>query len=107
MRGCGGEKERCNMMISGRRGLGLAGPLTSGNCCVAEKRASNNFCATLTMAPLNVQIKHSGKSYNVSLDPELPPGVFKDAIYQVTGVPVDRMKVMIKGGVLKVRLICF
>jgi ubiquitin carboxyl-terminal hydrolase 14 len=27
--------------------------------------------------------------------------VFKDAIYQVTGVPPDRMKVMIKGGVLK------
>ncbi|KAH6912061.1 ubiquitin carboxyl-terminal hydrolase 6 [Coprinopsis sp. MPI-PUGE-AT-0042] len=53
------------------------------------------------MAPLAVHIKHAGKTYDVQLDPDLPPGVFKDSIYQVTGVPVDRMKVMVKGGVLK------
>jgi len=54
------------------------------------------------MAPLNVHIKHSGKPYDVQLDPDLPPAAFKDAIYQVTGVPPDRMKVMLKAGVLKV-----
>ncbi|KAF9221830.1 cysteine proteinase [Gyrodon lividus] len=53
------------------------------------------------MAPLGVHIKHSGKTYNVQLDPDLPSAVFKDAVYQVTGVPPDRMKVMVKGGVLK------
>ncbi|KAF5329651.1 hypothetical protein D9619_008920 [Psilocybe cf. subviscida] len=53
------------------------------------------------MAPLNVHIKHSGKTYDVILDPDLPPAVFKDAIYQATGVPPDRVKVMVKGGVLK------
>ncbi|KAF8064043.1 hypothetical protein FPV67DRAFT_199304 [Lyophyllum atratum] len=53
------------------------------------------------MAPLPVQIKHAGKVYDVQLDPDLPPAVFKDAVYQATGVPVDRMKVMVKGGVLK------
>ncbi|KAI0076894.1 cysteine proteinase [Panus rudis PR-1116 ss-1] len=53
------------------------------------------------MAPLNVHIKHAGKVHDVQLDPELPPAVFKDAIYQVTGVPSERMKVMIKGGMLK------
>ncbi|KAF5376058.1 hypothetical protein D9615_007696 [Tricholomella constricta] len=53
------------------------------------------------MAPLSVQIKHAGKVYDVQLDPDLPPAVFKDAVYQATGVPVDRMKVMVKGGVLK------
>ncbi|KAG5641931.1 hypothetical protein DXG03_003957 [Asterophora parasitica] len=53
------------------------------------------------MAPLAVQIKHAGKAYDVQLDPDLPPAIFKDAVYQVTGVPVDRMKVMVKGGVLK------
>lgn len=53
------------------------------------------------MAPLNVTIKHAGKVHAVTLDPELPPVAFKEAIYQVTGVPVDRMKVMIKGGMLK------
>lgn len=55
------------------------------------------------MAPLAVKIKHAGKVHDVQLDPDLPPAVFKDAVYQVTGVPPDRMKVMIKGGILKVR----
>jgi ubiquitin carboxyl-terminal hydrolase 14 len=55
------------------------------------------------MAPLAVSIKHAGKTIPVQLDPELPPGAFKEAVYQVTGIPVDRMKVMVKGGVLKVR----
>ncbi|KAG6867724.1 hypothetical protein C0993_011945 [Termitomyces sp. T159_Od127] len=54
------------------------------------------------MAPLAVHIKHAGKIYDLSLDPALPPAVFKDAVYHATGVPVDRMKVMVKGGVLKV-----
>lgn len=54
------------------------------------------------MAPLAVHIKHAGKVYDLSLDPALPPTVFKDAVYHATGVPVDRMKVMVKGGVLKV-----
>lgn len=50
---------------------------------------------------LNVAIKHGGKAYDVKLDPSLPPTAFKQSIYEVTGVPPDRMKVMIKGGVLK------
>lgn len=55
------------------------------------------------MAPISVNIKHAGKTHAVQLDTALPPAAFKDAIYQVTGVPPERMKVMIKGGVLKVR----
>lgn len=54
------------------------------------------------MTPISVHIKHAGKMHDVQLDPDLPPAVFKDAIYQVTGVAVERMKVMVKGGVLKV-----
>ncbi|KAF8335818.1 uncharacterized protein EI90DRAFT_2969410 [Cantharellus anzutake] len=53
------------------------------------------------MAPLNVSIKHAGKAYPIELDPEESPSVFKHAIYSVTGVPPERMKVMIKGGYLK------
>ena len=49
-----------------------------------------------------VHIKHAGRVHDVDLNLDLPPSAFKDAIYQVTGVPPDRMKVMIKGGVLKV-----
>ena len=55
------------------------------------------------MSPLAVHIKHAGKVHNVELNTDLPPGAFKEAIYQVTGVPPERMKVMIKGGMLKVR----
>ncbi|KAF8622639.1 hypothetical protein AX15_006887 [Amanita polypyramis BW_CC] len=53
------------------------------------------------MAPFKVSIKHAGKTYDVLLDIDQPPAAFKDAIYQATGVPVDRMKVMAKGTVLK------
>ncbi|KAJ7146152.1 hypothetical protein C8R44DRAFT_863954 [Mycena epipterygia] len=53
------------------------------------------------MAPLSVNIKHSGKSYTLNLDPDLPAKAFKEEVYQATGIPVDRMKVMVKGGVLK------
>lgn len=57
------------------------------------------------MAPFQVHIKHAGKTYDLQLDPDLPPATFKNAVYQLTGVPPDRMKVMIKGGMLKVSLI--
>ncbi|KAI0270570.1 cysteine proteinase [Gloeopeniophorella convolvens] len=53
------------------------------------------------MAPLNVHIKHAGNKYDLVLDPEQPPSAFKEAVYRSTGVPVDRMKIMVKGGVLK------
>lgn len=54
------------------------------------------------MTQLAVRIKHEGKVHDVTLDLDLPPAAFKEAVYQVTGVPPDRMKVMIKGGYLKV-----
>ncbi|KZP33186.1 cysteine proteinase [Athelia psychrophila] len=53
------------------------------------------------MAPLNVHVKHAGKTFDLPLDKDQPASAFKDAVYQVTGVPTDRMKVMIKGGTLK------
>ncbi|KAI0830316.1 cysteine proteinase [Trametes gibbosa] len=53
------------------------------------------------MAPISVKIKHAGKLHDVQLDPDQPATIFKDAVYQLTGVPSDRMKVMIKGGILK------
>ena len=54
------------------------------------------------MAPFSVNVKHAGKTYTLDLDPDLPAKAFKEAVYQATGVPVDRMKVMVKGGMLKV-----
>ncbi|WWC67636.1 uncharacterized protein I206_101546 [Kwoniella pini CBS 10737] len=46
---------------------------------------------------MKVNIKHSGKTHLIEVDPSKSVSIFKDAIYQVTGVPTDRMKVMIKG----------
>ncbi|TXT13476.1 hypothetical protein VHUM_00843 [Vanrija humicola] len=45
----------------------------------------------------SMTIKHSGKSYPVDVDVSAPATAFKESIYKVTGVPVDRMKVMVKG----------
>ncbi|KAI0255580.1 cysteine proteinase [Lactifluus subvellereus] len=53
------------------------------------------------MAPFKVHIKHAGNKYDLELDPEKPPLAFKEAVYRSTGVPIDRMKIMVKGGVLK------
>ncbi|EIM84385.1 cysteine proteinase [Stereum hirsutum FP-91666 SS1] len=53
------------------------------------------------MSTLNVHIKHAGKVYDLTLDTARPPLAFKEEIYQKTGVPMDRMKVMVKGGMLK------
>ncbi|KAG8895965.1 deubiquitinating enzyme, partial [Tulasnella sp. 417] len=47
---------------------------------------------------MKVSIKHSGKVYDdLELDPTKPGSAFKQTIYEKTGVPPDRMKVMIKG----------
>lgn len=56
---------------------------------------------------LDVSIKHSGKVYKTKLDTDAPPIVFKQSIKDLTNVPVERMKVMIKGGVLKVCISSF
>ncbi|KAF9074412.1 hypothetical protein BDP27DRAFT_1317042 [Rhodocollybia butyracea] len=53
------------------------------------------------MAPISVNIKNAGKTHAVQLDTDLPPAAFKEQVYNATGIPVDRMKVMVKGGVLK------
>ncbi|MCO5590147.1 hypothetical protein L7F22_044116 [Adiantum nelumboides] len=53
------------------------------------------------MSAIPVKVKHNGKIYDVNLDPSQPATSFKQAIYEKTGVPLDRQKVMIKGGMLK------
>ncbi|KAJ9118118.1 hypothetical protein QFC22_004019 [Naganishia vaughanmartiniae] len=48
-----------------------------------------------------VDIKHAGKAYKLDVDPSRSATDLKEAIYQVTGVPADRMKVMIASKLLK------
>ena len=41
---------------------------------------------------------------DVEIDTSQPPYVFKCQLFDLTGVPPERQKIMVKGGLLKVRL---
>ncbi|KAI9495561.1 hypothetical protein BDB00DRAFT_937625 [Zychaea mexicana] len=54
------------------------------------------------MPIVNVNIKWSGKKFeNIELDTDESPELFKSQIYSQTGVPPERQKIMVKGGMLK------
>lgn len=54
------------------------------------------------MGAFELTLKHAGKSYALpDFDPSAPAAVFKDQIYRLTGVPADKVKVPVKGGMLK------
>ncbi|BGP03291.1 Ubiquitin carboxyl-terminal hydrolase 6 [Rhodotorula toruloides] len=54
------------------------------------------------MAPFAISLKHAGKTYDLKdFDPSNPATVFKDQVYQLTGVPTDKLKIPVKGGMLK------
>jgi hypothetical protein len=76
--------------------------VTDGLRVTSQFSSGLRVLRTTIMAPLKVHIKHAGKKHDVELDTAKPPVAFKESVYQLTGVPVDRMKVMVKGGVLKV-----
>ena len=58
------------------------------------------------MVPFSLTLKHAGKAYPLpDFDPSNSALAFKDQIYHLTGVPADKVKVPVKGGMLKVRCI--
>lgn len=51
---------------------------------------------------MKVSVKWGKETFkDVEVDTEQPPLVFKSQLFTLSGVPPDRMKVMIKGGLLK------
>lgn len=48
-----------------------------------------------------MKISWNRQTYDVDVDTSEPPAVFKSQIFSLTGVPVDRQKIMVKGGMLK------
>ena len=54
----------------------------------------------MTTVPL--KLKHAGKSYDVEADTAAGGLVFKHQIHQLTGVDPAKVKVPVKGGMLKV-----
>ncbi|KAI0693106.1 hypothetical protein C8T65DRAFT_761292, partial [Cerioporus squamosus] len=71
----------------------------------AGVQATNASCLLPPSLPLSCSPRRQSQTRwqgaRRAARPRPPPAVFKDAVYQVTGVPPDRMKVMIKGGILK------
>ncbi|KAI7864610.1 hypothetical protein BDF14DRAFT_1875895 [Spinellus fusiger] len=54
------------------------------------------------MPVYSVNIKWSGKKFdNIELDTDESPELFKSQIFSQTGVPPERQKIMVKGGLLK------
>ncbi|OAD70896.1 hypothetical protein PHYBLDRAFT_187881 [Phycomyces blakesleeanus NRRL 1555(-)] len=54
------------------------------------------------MPIINVNVKWTGKKFeNIELDTDESPELFKSQIYSQTGVPPERQKIMVKGGMLK------
>ncbi|KZT50946.1 cysteine proteinase [Calocera cornea HHB12733] len=53
------------------------------------------------MVSMPVTVKHGPTSHTLTLDTTQPPLTFKGLISDVTGVPVDRMKVMLRGKIVK------
>lgn len=53
--------------------------------------------------PLAVSVKWQKETFpGVEIDTSQPPYVFKCQLYDLTGVPPERQKIMVKGGLLKV-----
>ncbi|CAO1614662.1 unnamed protein product [Parajaminaea phylloscopi] len=53
------------------------------------------------MSAISIKVKHNRDLHEIPVDPSQPASEFKNAIYQKTGVPPERQKVMVKGGMLK------
>ena len=48
-----------------------------------------------------MSVKGGKESHDVDVDTTMPGLVFKNQLYSLTGVPPDRQKIMVKGGMLK------
>jgi len=59
------------------------------------------LCAPLRVAMVKVAVKWAKETYNVEVDPQEPGLVFKHQLFSLTGVPPERQKIMVKGGMLK------
>ncbi|CAG8440358.1 2082_t:CDS:10 [Acaulospora morrowiae] len=53
------------------------------------------------MPPIKVNVKWSGKKYELNIDTDEPAELFKTQIYTMTGVEPERQKIMSKGKLLK------
>lgn len=50
---------------------------------------------------LTIKIKHSGKTYDLTLNLNSTGKEFKQQVYSLTGIEPDKVKIVVKGGMLK------
>ena len=50
---------------------------------------------------MKVHVKWQKETYDVEIDTSQPPLIFKQQLFSLTGVPADRQKITVKGGLLK------
>eukprot|EP00891_Asterochloris_glomerata_P004495 jgi/Astpho2/4495/e_gw1.00067.112.1_t len=50
---------------------------------------------------MKVQVKWQKNTYDVEIDQDQPPSIFKQQMFSLTGVPAERQKISVKGGMLK------
>ena len=50
---------------------------------------------------VHVSVKWGKESHDVDVDTTMPGLVFKNQLYSLTGVPPERQKIMVKGGMLQ------
>ncbi|PKI83198.1 ubiquitinyl hydrolase 1 [Malassezia vespertilionis] len=48
-----------------------------------------------------IKVKHNGQTYDIDIDADADGAAFKQCVFEKTHVPVERQKVMVKGGLLK------
>lgn len=52
-----------------------------------------------------IKIKHAGKVYDLVVDTSAPGSTLKQQIFELTGVDPSKVKVVVKGGMLKVSMV--
>lgn len=50
---------------------------------------------------LAIKIKHAGKTYELTVDTTAPGSTFKQQVFELTGVEPSKVKIVVKGGMLK------
>lgn len=53
------------------------------------------------MGHFDVKVKWGKEKYDVAVNTDEAPEIFKAQLFALTNVPLERQKIMIKGGVLK------
>lgn len=74
-------------------------------CCISFLEATSykiNLFHSVSDTSMAVSVKWQKETFpDVEIDTSQPPYVFKVQLYDLTGVPPERQKIMVKGGLLK------